>query len=153
SPWPALSAAALVTAVVMLLIFRWTTRPRRTRRAKDRLTARVLELVLFRHDAVVNFTALYRILAANAGYLQTVLAPLALGLAPGLLILFQLSCWFAWRPLAVGETAAVEVRLRDGFPVFERGVELSSAENALVETAGARSLRPPAVAWRVRADR
>ena len=62
-PWPALAAAALVTAVMMLLIVRWTSRADATRRAKDRLTARVLELVLFRHDATVSCTAVGRILA------------------------------------------------------------------------------------------
>ncbi len=151
--WPALAAAALASAVVMLLIVRWTSRANATRRAKDRLTARVLELVLFRHDAVVSLTAAGRILAANARYLGTLLVPLGLGMGPCLLILAQLSCWFAWRPLAVGESAAVEVRLRDGFPVVERSVTLADSGNARVETQGVRVQTPPEVAWRVRARR
>ena len=57
-PWPALAVAALATAVLMLLIIRWTFSPERIRRTKDRLTARVLELVLFRHDAGVSLTFL-----------------------------------------------------------------------------------------------
>src|SRR5438034_10872586 len=84
-PWPGLGAAALATAVLMLLVVRWTSHSAATRRAKDRMTARVLELVLFRHDARVSFTALGRILTANLGYLRTLLVPLVLGLAPCLL--------------------------------------------------------------------
>jgi hypothetical protein len=150
-PWPALAAAALATAILMLLIVRWTARANATRRAKDRLTARVLELVLFRHDAVVSFTAAGRILGANARYLGTLLVPLGLGMGPCLLILAQLSCWFAWRPLAIGETAAVEVHMRGRFPVDERLVALADSGNAWVETLGVRVQTPAEVAWRVRA--
>ncbi|MBI3863171.1 MAG: hypothetical protein HY290_14870 [Planctomycetia bacterium] len=152
-PWLALGGAAVATAVLMLLIVRWTSRAAATRRAKDRMTARVLELVLFRHDARVSFTALGRILAANLGYLRILLVPLALGLFPCVLILAHLACWFAWRPLAIGESAVVEARLQDGFPVAERAVELSAAGHVQVETPGVRKRSPAEVAWRVRAIR
>ncbi|MGE5191552.1 MAG: hypothetical protein ACM3U2_03560, partial [Deltaproteobacteria bacterium] len=116
-PWPALVAAALATSVLLLILIRWTSSPADVRRARDRLTARVLELVLFRHDMLVSFTAVGRILAANASYFRTLLRPLALTAVPGLLILAQLACWFDGRPLRVGEAALVEAKFRDGFAV------------------------------------
>ncbi|MSR58083.1 MAG: hypothetical protein EXS05_10455 [Planctomycetaceae bacterium] len=150
-PWPALTASALVTAIVMLLIIRWTSSPERIRRAKNRFVARVLELVLFRDDAWVSLTAGGRILLANAVYLRTLLVPLAASAVPCLLVLSQLSCWFENRPLRIGESALVEVALRDSFPVMERSVDLSVPAGIGLETEALRIPSLPAVDWRVRA--
>jgi hypothetical protein len=152
-PWPALVAAALVTAVLMLVVIRCTSSPAVVRRTRNRLTARVLELVLFRHDAVISFTALGRIVAANAAYLLTLLRPLAFSTVPCLLILSQLSCWFSLRPLTVGETALVEVTLRDGNCVLERQVSLSVPGPIDVATGPLRIPRLSEIDWRVRAER
>jgi len=152
-PWPALAAAAAVTAVLMLLIVRATSSPAAIRRAKNRLTARVLELVLFRHDAAVSFTAGGRILAANFAYLGALTVPLAFSIVPCMLLLAQLASWFEFRPLRVGEPALLEVKLRDGAPVTERRVSLSGFEGVRVDTA---ALRVPALSefdWRLRGDR
>lgn len=151
SLWPALTAAALVTAVAMLLIIRCTSSPERIRRAKNRFVARVLELVLFRDDAWVSLTAGGRILAANFGYLRTLLAPLAISTVPCLLLLSQLGCWFANRPLRVGEAALVEVTLRDSFPVMERAIDLALPAGLESETLPLRVPSLPAVDFRVRA--
>jgi hypothetical protein len=151
--WPALVAAALATSVIMLLIMRWTGSPAAVRRAKDRLVARVLELVLFRHDAFVSFTAGGRVFAANLAYLRTLLRPLAFSILPCLLILSQLSCWFAWRPLRMGEAAVVTVTLLDGFPLLERPVGLSPGEVVRIETEGVRVPALSEIDWRIRAVR
>jgi len=151
-PWPGLVAAALATSIVMLLVIRWVQSPASIRRAKDRLIARVLELVLFRHDAWISFTAGGRILAANLSYLRTLLWPIVISAVPCILVLSQLSCWYAWRPLKAGEAVLVEVKLRDGFAVLEQSVSLSVPTNVRVETEGARVLAPAEVAWRLRAE-
>lgn len=151
-PWPALVCAALVTSVLMLLIMRWTSPGRSVRRARDRLTARVLELVLFRHDALVSLGAGGRILAANARYLATLAGPLAIAAVPCMLLIAQFACWFTWRPLRVGESALVEVKLRDAASA-NAAVELSASPLAQVEVG---PLRAPALAevdWRLRAER
>jgi hypothetical protein len=151
-PWPGLVVVALATSIALLLVIRWVSSPAAIRRSKERLIARVLELVLFRHDARVSFTAGGRILAANLAYLRTLLGPVAVSAVPCILILSQLSCWYAWRPLKAGEAALIEVKLREGFPVLEQSVSLSVPTCARVETAGVRVLAPPEVAWRLRAE-
>src|SRR5258708_5460240 len=93
-PWAGLVALSLVTSIAMLLVIRWVSSPAAIRQTKDRLIARVLELVLFRHDARVSFTAGGRILAANMAYLRTLLWPVAFSAVPCILILTQLSCWY-----------------------------------------------------------
>jgi hypothetical protein len=151
SPWPALVAAALATAVLLLLIFRITSSGPGIRRAKQRLTARVLELVLFRHDPLVSLGALGRILAANLLYLRLLIVPVLVSTVPCLVILSQLSCWFSSRPLEVGESALVEVRFKPGFPVLERPVALVGATGAEVQTEGVRVPILGEIDWRLRA--
>lgn len=151
-PWAALVFVACVTAVLLLLVIRWTSSPEKVSRAKDRLLARVLELVLFRHDAVVSFGAGGRILAANFAYLGRLAWPLAISAVVCVLILVQLACWFANRPLAVGESALLEVRLREGLSA-DRRLTLSVPDAVRVET---EALRIPALSevdWRLRAVR
>ena len=151
SPWLALAAAALATSLLVLLIVRWTSSPATIVRARGRLVARVLELVLFRHDALVSFTAAGRILAANLAYLRTLLFPLTASIIPCVLILAQLSCWFDNRPLRVGETAVLEVRLRAGTSVIDRPLNLSGAQAVQIETDGVRIPRLSEIDWRLRA--
>lgn len=151
-PWPGLATAALAASIVMLLIIRWVSSPAAIVRAKNRLIARVLELVLFRHDACVSFTAGGRILMANLAYLRSLLWPVAVSAVPCILILTQLSCWYSWRPLKVGDAAVVQVKLRDGFPVLDEPVSLSVPASVRIETEGVRILTPAEVAWRLRAE-
>ena len=151
-PWTGLVAVSLITSIAMLLVIRVVSSPEAIRRTKDRLIARVLELVLFRHDARVSFTAGGRILAANLAYLRTLMWPLVLSAVPCILILTQLSCWYAWRPLKPGETAVVEVKLRAGFLVLEQPVALSVPAIVRVETEGVRVPATAEVAWRLRAE-
>lgn len=150
SPWPGLMAVALATSIAMLVVIRWVSSPAAIRRAKDRLIGRVLELVLFRHDAWLSFTAGGRILAANLAYLRTLLWPVAVSAVPCILILTQLSCWYAWRPLKVDEPAVVEVRLRAGFPVLEQRVSLIVPTFIPVQTEGVRVPSTAEIAWRLR---
>src|SRR5262245_37826843 len=136
SPWGALAAAALATSVLVLWIVRWTSSPATIARARGRLLARVLELVLFRHDAMVSFGAAGRILKANFVYLGTLLVPLAVSLVPCVLILTQLSCWFDARPLRVDEAAVLEVKLRDGLSVTDLPLSVSETQAVQFQTEG-----------------
>jgi hypothetical protein len=151
-PWPGLLAAALATSIAMLLVIRWVSSPAEIRRAKDRLVARVLELVLFRHDARVSFTAGGRIVSANLVYLRTLLWPLVISAVPCILVLSQLSCWYSWRPLKGGEAAVLEIKLSDGFSVMETRVSLAVPASIRVETEGVRVTAPPEITWRLRAE-
>lgn len=153
SPWPALMAVALLSAVLMLLIVRWSSSPDAVDRSKNRLLARVLELVLFRHDVVVSLTAGGRILRENFAYLRTLVLPIVLSLVPGLLIIAQLACWFDARPLRVGEAALLEVTLRDGTDLLRHPLRISGADAVLVETDGVRVPRRTEVNWRIRGAR
>jgi len=137
SPWPGMVAASIFSSIILLLVFRTTSSQKAVRRAKDRLIARLLELVLFKDDIIVNMGAFARVLVANLVYLRKLLAPLCVSLIPFALILIQLSTWFAARPLRPGEAALVKVRFREATPVEKRSVRLTGSARVAIE--------PPAV--------
>ena len=149
--WLALAVAALVLGGAILAILRAAADPRAVARARGRITARLLEIVLYRHDPVVGIGALGRLLAAQWAHARLLLVPLAIGVAVMLLAFGPLSTWFACRPLRVGEAATVTAVLAPGFSVLDAPVDLQAGEALRVETPPLRVAGERAVLWRVRA--
>jgi hypothetical protein len=153
SPWPALIAASLLTAAVLVLLFGATSRPRAILRARNRFLARTLELLLFQHDLRVSLTACGRIFAANVVYLAQLLPPMAVGLFPLVLIFVQLANWFDWRPLRVGEVSVLTVQLDPSISVVGTPVELRLPDGVRLDSPPVRSPANNEVSWRIVATR
>lgn len=116
SPWIAMCVATALLTALLLLVFKYTSRPEAIRKSKGRLIARTLELLLFQHDLGVSITAVGRILWANTLYLKELLVPLAVALIIAVPLLAQCAAWFEHRPLRVGESALLEVQLAENSP-------------------------------------
>ena len=138
-PWVSVTVALVISASVLAAVivglFRLVGRPQQIRRARNRLLARTLELLLFGHDGRSLLTATGRILAANAVYLWQFAWPLLVSTIPITLLLIQGAAWFAHRPYRVGEPIIVEVILAAGRSVLDTPVGLSTSE-CLTLTAG-----------------
>lgn len=148
SPWPGLVAVSLVTSVLVLLLFRLASKPATVRRRRDRLLARVLELVLFKDDLVVNLGAFGRVLVANAQYLATLLIPLALSMIPVTLILVQAYAWFGMRPLRPGETTLLTARFSQALPT---DVTVTTSAGLQVDSQPVSAPSCNEISWRIRA--
>lgn len=151
SAWPGLCAVALLTSVLVLLIFRFASDPRKVRRRRDRLLARVLELVLFKDDLAVNLAAFGRVLAANASYLGALLIPFAVSCLPATLILAQSFAWFDRRPILPGETAVLTAQFATGFDVLSQDVKLAVPEGLEIATGPVRAPARREICWVLRA--
>jgi hypothetical protein len=149
SAWPALVAASLLTAVVLVALFRVSSDQDAIRRTRNRFLARTLELLLFQHDLRVSLTACGRILAANGAYLWQFLKPMAIGLVPLVLIFVQLESWFDRRPLKVGEPAVLTVELAPSHPVMTTPAEIMLSETARVDSPAIRAPARNEIAWRI----
>ena len=152
SPWPGLLAVALLTSVVVLLIFRVASNPATVRRKRDRLLARVLELVLFKDDLVVNLSAFGRVLVANVQYIGTLLVPLALSIVPVMLILVQSYVWFGLRPLQPGETTLLTARFSADTPLLQQEIALATSAGLHVDSPPVRAISRHELSWRIRVD-
>ncbi len=147
--WVGLALVSALTGLVLLVIFRYTSNQRGIRTAKDRILAHLLEVVLYRDQMRVVVRAQSRLVIDNLRYLGHALVPLAFMILPVGLMLVQLDLRYGRRPLRVGETAVVSVKLRPGTDLDK--VALNAPQGVKVETP---SLRIPAlneVDWRVRA--
>jgi hypothetical protein len=109
SPWFGLTAVSLLTAVLMLEVYKLTSNQPAIRRAKDGIKAHLLEMRLYKDDLRTTFRAQAGVLKANGAYLAANLKPLAVMIAPLVLILAQLSLWYDRAPLKPGQEALVKV--------------------------------------------
>jgi len=114
SPWFAMGFISLLTAFLMLWIFKLTSNQEGIRKAKNAIKAHLLELRLYKDNMRVSLRAQGRILAANARYVACNAKPLAVMILPLLLILAQLNLWFGAAPLETGRPAVVKVGLAAG---------------------------------------
>lgn len=146
SPWPGLIAASLLTAFVLVGLFRLTSSQTGILRARNRFLARTLELLLFQHDMRVSLTACGRILAANVVYLGYFLGPMLYGLLPLVLIFIQMDAWFAKRPLHVNEPTVLTAKFRSELP---ESVQLFLPEAIRQDSAPVRSPKTKEIAWRL----
>ncbi len=131
SPWVGLSVAALVFAVLALLVFKYTSNQERLRRARGRMVARSLDVLLFTHPGGAIFGILGGVVAAGGRYLGATLAPLLIMLAPMALLLVQLAGWYAYRPFRPGEGGLLTAQ-------FDAPADLAALQPTAAGSAGIR---------------
>ena len=146
-----LTLLSLATGLLFLMIFKWTSNQVALHESKQRLKAHLLELVLYAHDMVLTLRAQRDLFVANLRYIRHTLKPIAVLLVPVVLLLVQLDARYGIRPLDVGETALLRVKLSPTVPVGE--------EPELALPAGVALDAPPLyipsereMNWRLRAE-
>ncbi len=146
-----LGVFSVLTGVLSLSIFRWTSDQKAIRRVKDRIGAHVLEVRLFPDQLGVVLRAYLALLGNTALYLRHSLRPLLVLGAPLLLLFVQLEAYFGRTPVEPGQDFLVRA-------TFQRAEML--AEAALRLPSGLVLSAPPVhvpseneVAWRLKAER
>ena len=151
TPWAGLIIASLLTALLMLFIFRLTSNQAGIRRTKNRIKAHLLELRLYKDNMSVSLRAQGNILIQNLRYIGYNAKPLLVMIVPIILILAQLNLWFGASPLRPGDQTLVKVKLRDGYNPMETALELRTSGGLAVETPPVRIEDEGEYAWRIRA--
>lgn len=149
--WYGMVAVSLFSAIVLLAVFKVTSNRKAIRRNKNRAVARLLELMLFKDDIVVNIGALGRTMLANAAYMGSMIRPLLFGIVPFALILVQVAVWFSCQPLQPGDTALVKVTLSDSSKASQPDISARGSPGVAVETSPVRIPARNEVVWRIRA--
>jgi len=147
-PAAALAGFAVLTGALVLVLFKVSSRPARIAAARNRALARVLELWLWREDAVGGLFSVGRAMRDSLLYLATMGRPALVSVVPMALLLVQANAWFGARPLREGEAALVVVRAaEDG---VAESLELAGGGGVAVEASVA-SAAAREKAWRIRA--
>ena len=142
---------SVVTGVLMLLVYKYTSNQKGITAAKNGIKANFLAIMLFKDSLLVLFKSIGSILKWNLKYMGHNLKPLAVMIAPVLLLLVQLNFWYGYRQFEPGEKALVDVRVAPQVNLAQTPVQLETDKGVAVETPGVRIPKTGEIAWRIRA--
>lgn len=151
NPWAGMTAVSLVTALLMLAVYRFASDQDGIRAAKDRIIAHLLEARLFRNDLQASLRAQGNILRHNLRYLGLSARPLIVMAVPLVLAMVQLDQWFGYESLRPGDAALLKVRLKDGYRPSREDISTGTSRGFVVETPPLRIDTEGEADWRVRA--
>jgi uncharacterized membrane protein (DUF106 family) len=150
-PWFGMILVSLLTAFLMLWVFKLTSNQAGIRKAKNAIKAHLLELRLYKDNLRISLRAQRRILRANLSYVACNTRPLLVMIVPLVLILAQLNLWFGASPLEPGEMTLVKVKLAENADPLAVELALEPSAGLTVDTSAVRIPDEHEIAWRIRA--
>lgn len=114
SPLVGLSVVSLVTAVGILLVFKYTSNQKALEDVKRKIHAGLFEIRLYNDDFRAIMKAQLDILRANLTYMRHSLAPMIWTLPPLVLLIAQLQFHYGYAGLPLERTALLKVTLAEG---------------------------------------
>jgi len=142
---------SLITGLLMVLIFRYTSDQNAIRQAKDRLKAHLLAVRLFQDQLPVVLSSYRKIIAGTGTYLALAFKPLLFMILPLTLLIVELDRYFGSTPLQTGEPFLMKVRVADGDSVDRVSLQLPPQ---LTTTAPAVHIPPDnEIVWRLAAEK
>lgn len=146
-PFWSLAVISGLAGLLLVWIFGKVSNQEAIQRTRNRLSAELIGLRLFKDDLRVFFGIQASVLGWTLRYLRYSLAPMLVLMVPTMIILIQLNLHYGARPLRVGEQALVKVKLRaSGGP----DIKLTAPPNLAIETAGVHAPELREISWRVR---
>ncbi len=151
SPWFGMTAVSLLTALLMLEVYKLTSNQAAIRRAKDRIKAHLYEMRLYKDNMRVTLAAQGAMIKANLAYMAANLKPLAVMIVPLVLILAQLSLWFDRATLRPGEETLVKAGLEETADPVTLDLTLEAPPGLEITAPAVRIPDEHEVVWRVKA--
>lgn len=150
-PFWYLFVISLLTGILMLLIFRYTSNQKKIKETKDKIKAYLIEIRIFNEDLGILLSAQKNLFFYNAKYLMHALRPLLLMILPVSIILIQLQSWFGYRPLAIGELTILKVKVTEEGKKVLSDFAIETDKGMVIETPPLRNPEEAEVDWRMRA--
>jgi uncharacterized membrane protein (DUF106 family) len=149
---------ALVTAVGMLLVFRFASDQDKLAGVKNRIHACIFEIRLFNDDLRAIMRAQMEILRHNLTYLRLTVKPMLWMIVPIVLLIAQLQFHYGYRGLEPGDSAVVSVTFREGPLIAGDGgdkpaLNLVAPPGLTVETPAVWVPSLKEISWRIGAER
>lgn len=149
--WLSCAVLAGITAVLILVMYKYTSNQKAIRRIRDRVKANLLAMRLYKDSLQVTLSAQKELFTAGVALLVNSLVPLAVMLVPMIMILAQLQSWYGYEPLAPGAEAVVTVQLDSSESLSS--VKISSISGAHIVTGPVRIQSLAQAAWVIQADK
>jgi len=149
--WLSCAVLAGITAVLILVMYKYTSNQKAIRKIRDRVKANLLAMRLYKDSLHVTLAAQWELFKAGVALLVNSLVPLAVMLVPMIMILAQLQSWYGYEPLAPGAEAVVTVQLDSSEALSS--VKISSISGAHIVTGPVRIQSLAQAAWVIQADK
>ncbi len=150
-PWLSCAVLAGITALFILVIYKYTSNQKAIQRIRNRIKANLLAMRLYKDSLQVTLAAQWELFKAGVALLGNSLVPLAVMLLPMIMILAQLQSWYGYEPLGPGAEAVVTVQLHSSESLSY--VKIRSISGAHIVTGPVRIQSLCQAAWIIQADK
>ena len=131
--WLSLTVWGAVTGLMAMLAFKYTSNQDAIGQVRDDIKANLLALKLFKDNLSVTFRAQGQLLWAAVRLFLHSLAPFAVMIVPMMLLIFQMSLRYEWRPFQAGETTLLTVTFAPDVPEKLDNLSLETPPGVEVE--------------------
>lgn len=149
TPLYGLCFISIVSGWLLLRLFMLASNKASMEKVKNKITAHILGVALYKHDIVLSFKAIGNMLLANLVYIRASLVPLCVVLIPCILIMAQLNLRYGSRPFAVGEETVFKVFLDKSATIYD--YSLSVDDGLAIVTPALRIASTGEIDWRIKA--
>jgi len=149
NPWVAMIVVSLLTALLMLLVYRYTSNQKGIKKVKNKIKAHLLEIRLFKDSMSISLKAQGKILLANFKYIALNFKPLLVMIIPIILIIIQLNFWFGYDSLKQGQATLLKIKLEEGHNPLQQNISLDPSSEIKIETDPLRIEEDYEVNWRI----
>jgi hypothetical protein len=150
-----LLAVSVITGILMLIVFRYTSDQKGIKRAKNLVKAHFLATRLYKDDIAQMLATMKNIIVSNLLYMSKSVKPMLFMLVPVGLVLIQLDSRYEHRPFKVGESTVITVRQHaSGEASLETlsKISLNVPSGIKIETPALRIPERSEVSWRIRME-
>lgn len=151
-PVPGLALLSLLTALVLLNIFKRLSNQQKIKFHKDQIYGNFLEIALFRDQFSRTIFSQLRILKHNLLYMRYFMTPILIMMLPMLYICLQLDYRLGSQPIQPGDSFIVEASLTPA--AMSEGLlsqlSIETSSSITLETDAMRSNQEGSVFWRAR---
>ena len=150
NPWAGMIFISLLTAILMLFIYKKTSNQSGIKEAKNLIKGYLLEIRLFQNDFGIFLGGLKRLLSANLRYLAYNLKPLLVMILPIFLLLAQMNLWFGYNVPQPGETLLLKVEFNQAVEIDRLNLEVEAPPGVIVDSPPVRIIDENEVNWRLK---
>ena len=150
SPYAGLTAVSVVTGIVMVFLYKWTTDQEKLKKVRDKIKVHFLEIRLYKDDMAEMFSIQKDILKENFRYLRLTLKSAIILIIPILFIIFDLNVRYSYHPIRPGASFIVSAFTQNSENLERVGLELPVGFE--MEVPAIRVSAEKRISWQVRAD-
>lgn len=149
SLWLGMIFISILTGLLMLLIFRYSSNQEGIRKVKNKIKAHLLELRLYKDSLSLSLRSQGNILRSNLRYMGYSAKPMLIMIIPLILIIIQLNFWFAYDSLLPGQKTLLKVKLDKKYKPLDLNIVLKPSPGVNIDSPPLRMESDNEINWRL----